>query len=211
MTALHPLTQALIDLKEEQVFAQIEALKNEGVAASEILNFCHEGMTALGNRFDQGDCFLPELIVAGKIMSQASKELEPLIKEEAQSSKSSGCVVMGTVQNDIHNIGKDIVIMMLRGAGYDVIDLGINVPPQQFTAAIQEHKPIAVGMSILITTCYKSVEQTMKAIESAGLRSDTKIMLGGAAATDLLAERMQCDFYGKSPIDAVNYLNTLTS
>ena len=112
---------------------------------------------------------------------------------------------MGTVQHDVHDIGKDIVVMMLRGAGFEVIDLGVDVPPQQFVEAIRRHSPAVVGMSLLLTTCFKSVAATVQAIQEAGLRRQVSIMVGGAAASDLLSQSAGCDFYGKTAVDGLKY------
>jgi len=204
MTELTPLAQALCSLKEDETLSLIAQMKGAGASAMDILSQCHQGMTELGRRFDQGDCFIPELILAGKIMDKVVSDLEPLLKD-APRPESAGCVVMGTVQNDIHNIGKDIVVMMLRGSGYDVIDLGINVSPEKFVQAAQENKAMLVGMSVLLTTCYKSVAKTVEAFKAAGLREKISIMLGGAAASDRLSGMTGCDYYGRTPVDAVNH------
>ena len=108
---------------------------------------------------------------------------------------------MGSVQHDVHDIGKDIVITMLRGVGFEVVDLGVDVPAAKFVQAVAEHKPQVVGMSVLLTTCFKSVIATVEAIRRAGQRQNVAIMVGGAAASDLLSENAGCDFYGRSAVD----------
>jgi methylmalonyl-CoA mutase cobalamin-binding domain/chain len=109
------------------------------------------------------------------------------------------------VQYDVHDIGKDILIMMLRGVGFEVIDLGVDVPPEKFVDAIRRHEPAVVGVSVLLTTCFKSVIATAEAIRQAGLRDRIALMVGGAAASDLLRENADCDFYGKTAVDGMNY------
>jgi len=210
MSELSDLAQALSGLKEQDAKVIVKKAIGEGVSATDILAQCHEGMSELGRRFDCGEAFIPELIVAGKIMENLMVDLEPLLKDAAETVESAGCVVMGTVLNDVHDIGKDIVIMMLKGAGFEVVDLGINAPPEKFVQAIQDHNPSVVGMSVLLTTRYKSIMETVGAIEKAGLRDDVSIMLGGAAATDLLAEKTGCDYYGKTAIDGLNYATEIT-
>jgi 5-methyltetrahydrofolate--homocysteine methyltransferase len=116
-----------------------------------------------------------------------------------------GKAVIGTVQHDVHDIGKDILIMMLRGVGFEVVDLGVDVPPERFVEAVRQHQPHVVGMSILLTTCFKSVANTVEALRAAGLRDNIKIMLGGAAASELLRESTGCDFYGKTAVDGMKY------
>jgi len=97
------------------------------------------------------------------------------------------------------------VVMMLRGAGFDVLDLGVDVPPQKFVEAVRQHRPTVVGMSLLLTTCYKSVHSTMEALQAAGLRDSVSVMVGGAAASELLAQNAGCDFYGKTAVDGLQF------
>lgn len=211
MSELSVIAQTLNQLNQSELKQLVAQAIQNGVPAADILTQCQEGMAEIGRRFDQGDCFIPELIVAGKIMESVMKELEPLLKEAAQIKQGAGSVVMGTVLNDVHDIGKDIVVMMLRGSGFEVIDLGVNVPPAKFVEAIRENNPIVVGMSVLLTTCYKSIADTVEEIKKAGLRDKVSIMLGGAAATQILAEKTGCDFYGKTAMDAVNHTSLVAN
>jgi 5-methyltetrahydrofolate--homocysteine methyltransferase len=161
-------------------------------------------MAELGNRFARGECFLPELMFGGMIMKQIMAELGSAAGP-AQTTASVGRAVMGSVQHDVHDIGKDIVIMMLRGVGFDVVDLGVDAAPEKFVEAVRRHQPQVVGMSILLTTCFKSVVATVDALRQAGLRDGLKLMVGGAAASDLLRENAGCDFYGKTAVDGVKF------
>ena len=209
MTELGPLALALSRVKETEVLNLVQQGIRENVPALDLLAQCYEGMTELGKRFGRGDCFIPELIVASKIMEKVMAVLDPFLKSAADSRGKTGTVVMGTVQYDIHNLGKDIVVTILRGSGFNVVDLGVDVPPAKFVQAIREHQPIAVGLSVLLTTCYKSIKETVEAIKQEGLRDQVSIMLGGAAASPMLVEMTGCDFYGKTPIDAVNHAAAL--
>ena len=202
------LPEAIAHARESEVASSIEAKLAAGVPAGEILAECNRGMVELGNRFAVGDCFLPDLMFGGMIMKSAMARLSPLL-EKGPAAKSAGTVVMGSVQHDVHDIGKDIVVMMLRGAGFEAIDLGVDVPPQKFVEAIARHKPQVVGLSVLLTTCFKSVVATVEAIKQAGLRNGVSIMVGGAAASDLLRENAGCDFYGKSAVDGVKFAGNL--
>ncbi len=209
MNAQGNLAQALSDLKEAEVKALVAQMIEDKTPAVEIVDQCREGMGELGKRFEIGKAFIPELILAGRIMENVMEELKPLLKDDSGLESKSGCIVMGTVQNDIHNIGKDIVVMMLRGSGFEVVDLGVNVPPEKFVQAIQDNNPILVGMSVLLTSCYKSITATVEAIKQAGLREKVSIMLGGAAASARLSEMTGCDCYGATSVDAVNYASQL--
>jgi 5-methyltetrahydrofolate--homocysteine methyltransferase len=198
------LVEALANCREEEVRSIVREMIARGVPAAEIVAACNRGMAALGNRFESGDCFLPELMFGGMVMKSVLEELRPLLGAGEQL-RHVGRVVMGTVQHDVHDIGKDIVVTMLRGVGFDVVDLGVDVPPERFVEAIRQHQPQVVGMSILLTTCYRSVTATVEAIRQASLRQQVRIMVGGAAASDLLREVSGCDFYGKTAIDGVNF------
>jgi 5-methyltetrahydrofolate--homocysteine methyltransferase len=147
----------------------------------------------------------------GMIMKGVMAELGPLLSAgDVPQAEAKAKVVMGTVQHDVHDIGKDIVIMMLRGVGFEVVDLGIDVQPEKFVQAVREHDPAVLGLSLLLTTCFGSVSATVDAIAEAGLRENVKIMVGGAAASELLRENAGCDFYGKSAVDGLNYACQVT-
>ena len=182
----------------------IDRLLAEGIAAGEIATVCNEGMGLLGERFEQGEAFIPDLMIGGLLMKKVTAKLAPLLSSE-NSGTQGKTFVIGTVQHDVHDIGKDIAAMVLRGNGFNVVDLGVDVAPERFVAAIREHKPAFVGMSLLLTTCYKSVVETMKAISEAGLRDSVKICIGGAAASGLVAERCGLDYFAETPVDGVNW------
>ncbi|MBN1395283.1 MAG: cobalamin-dependent protein [Pirellulales bacterium] len=198
------LFNAVAAAQEDRVMELVREKIVAGVPAVDILAECNRGMVELGNRFAAGECFLPDLMFAGMIMKAVAAELKPLL-EKIDAAPSRGTVVLGSVQHDVHDIGKDIVATMLRGVGFEVVDLGVDVPPEKFVEAIAEHKPQVVGMSVLLTTCFKSVVATVKAIKDAGRREEVSIMVGGAAASDLLRENAGCDFYGKTAVDGVKF------
>ncbi len=199
-----PLVQALAGCREQEVKALVEEQLAAGVPAAQILVECNRGMVALGNRFQTGECFLPELMMGGMIMKSVGDLLGPHLAP-GETRQSAGTVVMGTVQHDVHDIGKDIVVMMLRGVGFEVVDLGVDVPPARFAEAVQQHRPAVLGMSVLLTTCYKSVAATVAALREAGMRDGLRVMVGGAAASDLLAQKTGCDFYGTTAMDGVEF------
>jgi methylmalonyl-CoA mutase cobalamin-binding domain/chain len=202
------LFEAVAGVKEAEVMELVRQRIKAGQPAGEILAECNRGMVELGTRFAAGESFLPDLMFGGMIMKGVTAELAPLL-QEGQKTTARGTVVMGSVQHDVHDIGKDIVVTMLRGSGFEVVDLGVDVPPQKFVEAIAKHKPQIVGMSVLLTTCFKSVIATVEAIKKAGQRSGVSIMVGGAAASELLRENAGCDFYGKSAVDGVKFAGSV--
>jgi methylmalonyl-CoA mutase cobalamin-binding domain/chain len=202
------LFEAVAGARETEVMELVRQRISAGEPAGEILAECNRGMVELGNRFAAGECYLPDLMFAGMIMKGVTAELAPLL-EKGQTATARGTVVMGSVLHDVHDIGKDIVITMLRGSGFEVVDLGVDVPPEKFVEAIAKHKPEVVGMSVLLTTCFKSVIATVEAIKQAGQRERVSIMVGGAAASELLRENAGCDFYGKSAVDGVKFAGSV--
>jgi 5-methyltetrahydrofolate--homocysteine methyltransferase len=204
MTQETDLAEAIATCQEDQVTALVREKLSAGVSANDVLAECNRGMIELGNRFNREECFLPDLMFGGMIMKGVMAQLAPgLTPQEAEATRAKA--VMGTVLHDVHDIGKDIVVMMLRGAGFDVLDLGVDVPPQKYVEAIRRHQPSVVGLSLLLTTCYKSVAGTVQAIRDAGLRDSLSIMVGGAAASELLAQNAGCDFYGKTAVDGLQF------
>ena len=198
------LRESLAGNDESAVMAAIDRLSGAGVSAEEIVAICNEGMGLLGERFDQGEAFIPDLMFGGMIMKKVMASLASALSSR-QTGMQGKTFVIGTVRHDVHDIGKDIAAMVLRGNGFNVIDLGVDVPPEKFVEAIREHKPEFVGMSLLLTTCYRSIMDTMQAINDANLRNSVKICVGGAAASALVAERCGLDYYAETAIDGVRW------
>ena len=206
MTQENSLAEALALCQEDRVKTLVREKIEAGVPATEILAECNQGMIELGNRFSRDECYIPDLMYGGAIMKGVMAELAPMLeKGEPAPNEAKATAVVGTVQHDVHDIGKDILVMMLRGVGFDVIDLGVDVPPEEFVNAIRRNNPAVVGLSLLLTTCFKSVATTLEAIREAGLREQVSIMIGGAAASELLSQNAGCDFYGKTAIDGMKY------
>ncbi|MFN8079037.1 MAG: corrinoid protein [Kineosporiaceae bacterium] len=147
----------------------------------------------VGARFERGDFFVPEMLIAGKAMSAALDLLRPLLANTG--AETVGTYVMGTVKGDVHDIGKNLVNIMLEGAGFHVIDLGVQVPPEKFIAAIEEHKPDIVGMSAFLTTTMPMFKANINALEKAGLRDSVIVMVGGAPVTQEYADAVGADGY----------------
>ena len=199
------LQNAMGNCDESAVMGFIETMLADGMDAGTVLAACNAGMILLGERFDQGDAFIPDLMIGGMIMKKVMDKLGPMLSSSIEESADRKTMVIGTVQHDVHDIGKDITTMVFRSSGFNVIDLGVDVSAEKFIDAIREHKPDVLGMSLLLTTCYKSVMNTMQAIQDAGLRDSVKICVGGAAASELMAERAGIDFYAKTAVDGLRW------
>ncbi|MCL2744840.1 MAG: cobalamin-dependent protein [Planctomycetaceae bacterium] len=205
MSVFAQLKESLASCLEDEVLELVEKLLQDKVPAAEIIACCNEGMGLLGTRFDEGGAFIPDLMFGGMIMKKVMDKLTPLLKDGESVQQKGKKFLIGTVQHDVHDIGKDITAMVLRGNGFDVIDLGVDVPPEKFAEEVGKHNPDFLGMSILLTTCYKSVEATMNKLREAGLLDGVKTCIGGAAASPLVAQHNGIDFYGKTSIDCVNW------
>ncbi|MBZ5564755.1 MAG: corrinoid protein [Acidobacteriia bacterium] len=160
------------------------------------------GMHAVGERFKSGEMFIPEVLLAARTMRAGMEILRPLLTEKA--GEANGTVVIGTVQGDHHNIGKNLVAMMLEGAGFRVVDLGIDVKPQAFVQAVSEHKPDIVAMSALLTTTMLRMAETVNALKEANVRDRVKVMAGGAPVTDEFVKKIGADGYASNAGAAVD-------
>jgi len=199
---LEKLLKAMVDMKESEALEITRSMLDSGEDPIKILEICTQAMEEVGKRFEESTYFLPELMMAGEILSQISGIVKPKLKGEV-IAKKRGKVLIGTVQSDIHNIGKDIVAFLLDVNGFEVKDIGIDVPPEKFVEAILEFKPQVVGLSGLLTVAYDSMKNTVQAIKDAGLRDDVKIMIGGAAMKDSVCEYTDADAFGKDAVSGV--------
>ncbi len=198
-TLTDALSKAVLDLEEGKIKQLVEERLAAGVSPMEIVNSMQEGMNGVGSLFETGEYFLSELIMAGEIMKETMVKLEPLLTGASQDYK--GNIVIGTVKGDIHDLGKDIVVMLLKGAGYNVIDLGVDVHPEKFVAAVKEHQAPLLAMSVLLTACQESVKDTVLAMKEAGL--DTKILVGGNYVDEKVREYSGADYSTNLASDGV--------
>jgi methanogenic corrinoid protein MtbC1 len=199
------LVDAMVHMREQEALSLAEKMLNDGVHPLKVLEECREAVEKVGKQFELGKYFLPELVMAGEMLKKISKMTEPFVKQDAgQNTERIGNVVIGSVKGDIHDIGKDIVIFMLDVNGFEVQDLGVDVPPEEFVDAIRQTQPQIVGMSALLTTVFESFKNTVAAIRAAGLRDDVKIMIGGGTVTDDVRKYSGADAYGKDAVAAVN-------
>jgi 5-methyltetrahydrofolate--homocysteine methyltransferase len=197
------LKEAVIELREDDALRIADEQLQGGADPLEVVAACREAMDVIGQRFADGEAFIPELIMAGEIMQGITAKLKPYLKAESSGEKL-GTVVMCTVQGDIHDIGKDIVVTMLDIAGFNVIDLGVDVPVAKVVETMRESKAQVLGLSGLLTVAFDSMRATVAAVDAAGLRGDVKIMLGGAPVTDAVVEYAGADAWGKDAVAAVD-------
>lgn len=196
------LAKALADLKEDEALAIVKEKLNAGADPMGILNEAGRGMETVGARFSKSEYFIPDLVYSGEILKKINEIVKPKLAKEG-AVKTGGKVIIGTVAGDIHDIGKDIVVFMLDVSGFDVIDLGVDVPVQKFVDKIKETGAPIVGLSGFLTLAYDSMKQTIDAISKAGLRDKTKIMIGGGQITDDIVKYTGADAYGKDAIAGV--------
>ena len=197
------LINAIADMDEEGAIALTKELLAAGTPPTAILDDCRTAMELVGSRFEHGEYFIPELILAGEMLKGVSAEVKPYMTSSQEAAKKLGKVVVGTVKGDIHDIGKDIVVFMLDINGFEVFDLGIDVPVETFVEKIAEVKPAAVGLSGFLTLSYDSMKETIAAITAAGLRDKVKIMIGGGTVDEQVREYVGADAFGADAMAAV--------
>ena len=179
-----------------------EYLEN-GTSANEILDDgLLNGMAIVGVKFRDNIIFVPEVLISARAMKAGMTHIEPILSESG--IEPQGTVVMGTVKGDLHDIGKNLCIMMLRGAGFVVHDLGVDTSPEDFADGFEEYEPDVIGMSALLTTTMPNMGRTIQYFEDIGLRDDVRLMVGGAPVTQEFADEMGADAYGESAVDAVD-------
>ncbi|MBL06555.1 MAG: cobalamin-binding protein [Chloroflexi bacterium] len=173
-----------------------------GITANEILDDgLLNGMAIVGVKFRDNVIFVPEVLISARAMKAGMAHIEPILSESG--IEPQGTVLMGTVKGDLHDIGKNLCIMMLRGAGFTVHDLGVDTSPEDFAEGFEEFEPHVVGMSALLTTTMPNMGRTIQYFEDMGLRDEVRMMVGGAPVTQEFADEMGADAYGESAVDAV--------
>lgn len=191
---LEKITEALANLEEDEALKLVKAALEKGTEPLAIFKACQEGMIRVGTRFEQGEYFVSDLMMSGEIFKQAAELLGPIL--EAEGAAAAGKVVIGTAKGDIHDIGKDIVVNMLKSANLQVIDLGVDVPQERFVEALKESGAPVLGMSGLLTLSFDSMKATIQAVEVAGLRDKVKIMVGGGPVDGNVCRIVGADGWG---------------
>jgi methanogenic corrinoid protein MtbC1 len=196
------LVKTLADLKEEEALKIVQDRLNAGQDPLKILDDARKAMEIVGNRFAKSQYFIPDLVYSGEILKAITEMVKPKLVVEA-GAKKLGKVVIGTVAGDIHDIGKNIVVFMLDVNGFDVLDLGVDVPAQKFVDALKESGAPVLGLSGFLTLAYDSMKQTIASVKDAGLREKVKVMIGGGQITDDIRKYTEADAFGKDAVAGV--------
>ena len=197
------LINAIANMEDEQAVSMVKEMLAKGEDPIAILDDCRTAMEIVGKRFEEGEYFISELILAGETLKMITAEVKPLIKQD-ESTKKGGKVLIGTVKGDIHDIAKDIVVFMLDVNGFEVKDLGVDVSPEEFVKSIKTFKPDVVGLSGFLTLAYTSMKETVDAIEAAGLRDSVKIMVGGGTVDAQVCQYANADGWGTDAMTAIS-------
>jgi 5-methyltetrahydrofolate--homocysteine methyltransferase len=201
------LYQAILEGQREVAKEKVEQGLAEGMAPGDVLDVMVNAMGEVGRLFEEGEYFVPEMLIAARAMKTGMEILKPrLVDADIQPA---GTIIAGTVKGDLHDIGKNLVCMMLEGAGFQVVDLGSDVSPQAFVEAVKEHKPDFLAMSALLTTTMPNMQTTIDALQEAGVRDQVKVLIGGAPITDAYAEKIGADGYATDASRAVKLAKTL--
>jgi len=195
------LIDAITEMREEDAVDITNQLLAAGASPVDVLEACREAMSIIGMRFETGESFIPELILAGEILGQISAILKPRMAQ-AGESKKLGKIVLGTVQGDIHDIAKDIVAFMLDINGFEVTDLGVDVPPAKFVETVKQTGAKIVGLSGFLTLAFDPMKYTVEALKAAGL-TDVRVMIGGGQIDENIRQYTGADAYGKDAMAAV--------
>ena len=198
------LIDAITEMREEDAIKITQEMIDKGTEPTEILEACRKAMDAVGQRFEKGTYFLPELMMAGEMMAQITEIIKPTLADLPESIRH-GKVVIGTVEGDIHDIGKNIVTFMLDANGFDVLDLGVDVSAQKFVDAIKDFQPQVVALSGFLTLAFDVMKNTVETIKSAGLRDEVKIMIGGGQINEEIKDYTGADGYGKDAVTGVSF------
>ena len=201
---LGKMSQAIIALDKEATIAAVKEAISVGMSPLKAIEEgLQPGIQIVGDRFEAFECFLPELIGSAQAFTAAMDVLEPIIAKMSDKQKTSGTVVMGTVKGDIHKIGKDIVVLLLKTRGFNVIDLGENIPASEFLKAAQKHNANIIGLSALLNTTMPAQEDVINLFKEQGIRDDYTIMVGGAPISQKWADQIGADGYAKTAEEAV--------
>ena len=206
MSSEEDLYDAVVNLEEDKSYSLVKEMVEEKKDPDKIIEILKKGVDEIGNRFSKKEYFLTELVMAGEIFQQSVKILEPLLKSREQV-KSSGTVVIGTVKGDVHDIGKNIFVTLLKAAGYEVYDLGVDIPPKKFLEKVKEKNAEVVAYSGLLTVALESMKETTELLKSNGLRDKVKIIIGGLPVDEMWMKEAGADAYTDNAFEGVKIVN----
>jgi len=201
----HKLVEAMANMKEDEALKIVDEMLAKGEDPGKILDLSSEAMQVVGERYQEGTYFLPELIMSGEMLRRIGEVLKPKLAAKKAETKKLGTVVLGTVRGDIHDIGKDIVGFMLEVNGFQVHDLGIDQPEAAFVQAVKEDHPQVLALSGFLSVAFDSMKSTIEEVEKAGLRKDLKIIIGGGQMDDTVRKYTGADAYGDDAMAAVAF------
>ncbi len=201
------LVETVVELEELKSYSLVKQLLEEGTDPKEIIEALCKGVEIIGEKFSKKEYFLTELVMAGEIFQQSAKILEPALKADQKSEKALGVVVMGTVKGDVHDIGKNIFVTLLQSKGYEVHDLGVDVPPENFIIKVKETNAKIVGYSGLLTVALESMKETTEQLKAAGLREKVKIIIGGLPVDEMWMKEVGADAFTDNAFEGVKMVN----
>jgi len=202
---MHKLVEAMADMREDEALKIVDDMLASGEDPAKILDLSSEAMQVVGKRYQDGEYFLPELIMSGEMLRKIGEVLKPRLAASKAETKKLGTVVLGTVRGDIHDIGKDIVGFMLEVNGFEVHDLGIDQPEEAFVKAVKDYSPQVLALSGFLSVAFDSMKSTVEEVEKAGLRKDLKVIIGGGQMDDTVRKYTGADAYGDDAMAAVAF------
>ncbi len=201
------LIQAMVELEESKTYELVRDLVEKGTDAKEIIEILRKGVEIIGDKFNKKEYFLTELVMAGEIFQQSALILEPYLKDKASFEKSAGVIVVGTVKGDVHDIGKNIFVTLLKAAGYEVYDLGVDIDTEKFIKKVKETNAQVVGYSGLLTIALESMKNTTEALIKEGLRDKVKIIIGGLPTDELWMKEAGADAFTDNAFEGLKIVN----
>jgi dimethylamine corrinoid protein len=200
------LYNAVVNLEEDKSYDLVKKMVEEKEDPNNIIEILKKAVDVIGDKFSKKEYFLTELVMAGEIFQQSVKILEPLLKSK-EKVKSSGIVIIGTVKGDVHDIGKNIFVTLLKAAGYEVHDLGVDIPPEKFLEKVKEENADVVAYSGLLTVALESMKQTTELLKSNGLRDKVKIIIGGLPVDEMWMKEAGADAYTDNAFEGVKIVD----
>jgi 5-methyltetrahydrofolate--homocysteine methyltransferase len=201
---LERLAAAFANMEEQEAFRIAGEMLEGGADPLQVVEACQKALEIVGKQFEAGEMFIPELIMAGEMMETISEMVKPKLEGTTVTKESLGKVILGTVEGDVHDIGKNMLGFLLETQGFDVIDLGVDVPPARFVETITQSGATVVALSALLTLAFEALKGTIDAIQEAGLRDQVKIMIGGAPVNEQIRSFSGADAWGKDAVQGVN-------